>query len=489
MKNKWLIVFLLAVMFIVLGKATDTSAIILKVTYTPTLTRTSTSSSTASITSTSTNTPTETPTGDTPTPTDTATETLTATITDTPIETLTPTSTPIYIAPYPSAPLCPDSGMNHDNNLFHTLWDSVRGCHYDHEHGTNPFTSQVNSIFPDIQGFLNGIQVGTTNPTSSMENSMKHGGFKWDVVIPVPHTCVGGFEGATYCVQSAVIEYHNFGDYSMEFETRNHSTVAFLKVCDPLSPSDCGLLYTVQHQEYGQRIVPYQGTVISYPNNFVPEYGSSFGQYFSVDCIDDILPTVPQCRPSISFIVSGKFTVNSIWTSKPTMSQPNQPRPSGSTIFKLLFRIRDLYQVFDWNDFTYPFTFRFLCGDSVYNPVDCSYNNSTTKVHEVAGTIPSAWDNLEGFDVNSTVGRITANGFTDRFGTLDLNCTQVNDTCFPIKLVNMFVGNYGDYLTAAKVSSTSPTTNPERDIYFCNAIVCSETSLNAVPSGWIGSEN
>src|SRR5262245_33863003 len=43
----------------------------------------------------------------------------------------TPAPSSIAITPFPDAPLCPDSGEAHDNNLFHTLWDSTRGCHYD----------------------------------------------------------------------------------------------------------------------------------------------------------------------------------------------------------------------------------------------------------------------------------------------------------------------------------------------------------------------
>lgn len=464
---------------------------------TPTRTLTPTASETetpAGDTSTPTDTPTqtETPTETlTPTQTDTPTETLTATITLTPTETTTPSSTPIQTSPYPNAPLCPDSGVNHDHDVFHALWDGVRGCHYDHEHGENPFIPETAVTFPgfDLYSLLGNVQIGHTNPSSPMENTHKHGGFKWDVVLSPTHGCIGGFDEATYCVKSAVLQYHNFGDYSMEMEARIHSSVALLKVCDPSLPEDCGYIFTIQHSEFGQRITPYQGTVIPYPDNPVPAYGSQFGQYFSIGCVDDILPTVVQCRPSISFVVSRKVSVNSIWTSKPKMSQPNQPRPPGSTIFKLLFRVRDLYQIFDWNDFTYPFTFRYLCGDTTYNPVGCRYVNATSKVHEIEGTIPASWDNLSGFDTNPTVGRITAEGFTDRFGTLDLGCTAVGENCFPIKMVDMFVGFYGDYLTPEKVDSTSPVTNPSRNIWFCNGVVCSETSTGSVPSGWIGAEN
>lgn len=389
-------------------------------------------------------------------------------------------------SPYNGAPLCP----THENTVFHPLWDEILGCHYDHEHGTNPFTLDTALNFPgfDLQLLLGGVQIGHTNPSSPIENTDKHGGFKWDVVTPT-HGCIGGFEGAMYCVTNAVIQYHNFGNYSVEMEHGIHSAAALVKVCIPAAPTDCGYLYTVQHEEFGQRITPYQGTLIPYPDTFVPFYGTPFGQYFSIDCIDPILPTIPQCRKDINFIVSRNVNTNSIWTSKPTMSQPNQPRPLGSTILKFLFRVRDTYQVFDWNDFTYPFTFRYLCGDSVYNPVGCRYNNSTSKVHEVAGTIPIGWDNLEGFDVNPTVGRITAEGFTDRFGTLDQTCISAGGDCFPVKMVDMFVGNYGDYLTPTKVSNTSPASNPERDICFNGGVQVGCDSSGAVSSGWIGAGN
>lgn len=419
---------------------------------------------------------------ETPTPTETPTETPVST--DTPTPTFTPSPTPTPVSPYLSAPLC----STHSNTEFHTLWDNS-GCHYDHEHGTNPFTPEVAEVFPGVQDFLGGVQIGNTNPSSEMENTHKHGGFKWDVMLNPLHGCVGGHDGATYCVTAAVLEYHNFGDYSMEMEARVHSSVAFLRVCNPASPTDCGIIYTVQHQEFGQRITPYQGTVIPYPDNPVPAYPAAFGQYFSIDCVDDVAPTVAQCRSSLSFITSRKIAVNSIWTSKPKVSAPGQIRPPGSTIFRFLFRVRDLYQVFDWNDFTYPFTFRYLCGDGAYNPAGCRYVNATSKVHEVEGIIPVEWDNLAGFDTNPAVGRITADGFTDRFGVLQPTCTEAGGDCFPLHLVNMFVGKYGDYLTAIKVGNADAVSNPSRNIWFCNGLPCSETSVGAMPSGWIGAGN
>src|SRR5687768_16155014 len=98
------------------------------------------------------------------------------------------------IQPYPSAPTCSD----HNTHTFHTLWNSVEGCHYDHEHGQNPFTTEVANAFPgfNLQSLLGNVQIGHTNPSSEHENTVKHGGFKWNVQLIHPQGCKG-FEGST----------------------------------------------------------------------------------------------------------------------------------------------------------------------------------------------------------------------------------------------------------------------------------------------------
>lgn len=393
---------------------------------------------------------------------------------------------PSPLLPYPDAPLCPDSGELHDNNLFHTLWDSTRGCHYDHEHGQNPFRPEVAAAFPgfDLRGLLGGVGVGHTNPSSPMENTHKHGGFKWQVTVPTPQGCVIGFEGAATGIDAAVIQYHNFGDYSVEFESRVHSALAMLRQCHP--GKDPGYVYVVQHVDYGQRVVPYQGTVAPYPDTYNPVYMSGLGPYFTVDCVNG---GVIQCRASRDFVLSHNASANSIWTSKSAF----RVAPSGSSLLAILFRVRDTYQLFDWNDQVYPFTFIWLCsldGGATYSALPgCRYNNSTSTVHEVSGMIPASWDNLAGFDTDPEVRRITAEGFTTRFGELNLSCTAPGPDCHPIKLVRAFVGRYGGELGAEKVSNPTTVDTPERDIYFCGDMMCTEGDPGAMSSGWIGPNN
>jgi hypothetical protein len=389
-------------------------------------------------------------------------------------------------APFPEAPLCPDSGEAHDNSKFHTLWDAERGCHYDHEHGTNPFTPEVAEAFPgfDLHALLGGVEIGHTNPSSPMENTHKHGGFKWNVQLEHPEGCLG-FDSATNGVNGSVIEYHGFGDYGIELETRFHSTAALLRLCNAADPTDFGYLYIVQLQDYGQRVTPYQGSVLPYPDSPLPAFDGSLAPYISVDCIGD----VAQCRPGRSFILERGARAASTWISK----GQQRVNPSGSTLFDLLWRVRDTYRVVDWNTLTYPVSYIWLCSSDdgqTYDPRGCNYNNTTTQVQEIAGEIPPDWDNLDGFDTDPRVGRVTAEGFTDKFGALAPDCTAPGEGCHPIKMVNAFVGTYGSVLVFTEGKGRNLISiNPERDIYFCGERVCAEADAGAAPSGWVGPTN
>jgi hypothetical protein len=389
-------------------------------------------------------------------------------------------------APYPDAPLCPDTGTAHDNSSFHTIWDSERGCHYDHEHGQNPFTPAVEATFPDfdLRTLLGGGGIGHTNPSSPIENTDKHGGFKWNVQLVHPEDCAG-FENAEFGANASVIQYHGFGDEAIELEARVHSTAALVRQCSVSNPTDYGYIYVVQYQDYGQRITPYQGTVVPYPNQPDPAYDSPRGPYISFDCVG----AVPQCRPSLEDVVAHARDADSNWTSKPT----GNGFRGGSQLFQLLWRVRDSYQLFRWSDQTHPFTFDWLCSSDnglTYDPAGCRYNNSTSQVHEIAGSLPATWDNLAGFDTDTRAGRITAEGFVTAYGELMGFC-HPSIECFPIKLVNAFVGTWGSvlvYSSEGKGTNIEPLL-PERDIFFCGGQVCADSSPGAVASGWIGPEN
>jgi hypothetical protein len=382
--------------------------------------------------------------------------------------------------PYPDAPLCP----THDPTKWHGLWDSARGCHYDHEHGTSPFTPEVAAMFPgfDLRTLLCGVEIGHCIPSGPMEPTHKHGGFKWNVLLAHPHGCEG-HEGSPIGVDASVIEYHAFGDYSVEFGTRIHSAVAMMRQCKVENPTDYGYVFIDQHVDYGQRVSAYQGLMMPYPDNPFPSYASPSAPYFTIDCI--YCGSKTDTRQAI---IDTNNNASSTWTS-----DPRELVGSGSHLFEILFRVRDTYQVLDRRDLDFPYTFVWLCsndgGLTYAAQAGCRYNNSTTAVHEVNGTVPAAWDNLQGFDTNPTIGRITADGYVTHFGELNLSCVTAGMDCHPIKLVNAFVGYYGSFLLAGKEDQFTSVGNPERDIYFCAGVPCTETSPGAISSGWIGAEN
>lgn len=474
----------------------------------PTATASKTKTMTPSFTPSSTNTATFTP-SRTPTRTPTLTPTLGATA--------TPTSQGSFVA-FPGAPLCPDHGGEHPLFLFHTVWDSARGCHYDHEHGQNPFTPEVAAAFPgmNLLELLCGNQVSHCNPSGPMEPTHKHGGYKWQVDTAAPKGCQIGFEDGNIAVKSYAIQFHAFGRQDVEHEARNHSSVALLALCRPDNPNDVGYLFVSQLQEYGQRLMQYQGWPMPYLDRFLPEYISPRGPYFTTECfgpgftfIDvDGQPRSVVCRDA----AGNSNNNNTIWTSKPT---GNGPRPITPGPFRMLFRGRDNYQRVDVTDRVHPFTWRWVCGEENYNPTGCRFNSSTMTIHEVMGDIPAYWDNVPGWDTDPRPGRITAQGFLTRFGDRDGDTNRngridANETpvctaavgldCQPIKMIGAFVGRYStDLCDPDKCSNPTPENTPERDIYFCNGVPCSEWIRNAagnpvinpaaVPSGWIGSEN
>lgn len=452
--------------------------------------------------STETITPTDTPTAtdvitETPTdiPTETSTNAPTETSTSTPSHTPTPVGT---VTPFADAPLCPDSGVNHSTEEFHTLWDGSRGCHYDHEHGQNPFTSQVAAMFlplGDILDLTGGREVSHTNPTSIMENDHKHGGNKWNVQEQHPEGCKA-FEvpnGQSWTgVNGSVIQYHAFGDPAVEAEVRIHSMMGLFRQCKLSSPTDYGYVFVNQFQDYGQFISPYQGDILAYPHQPLPAWDTPRGPYWSFGCLGQKTGPLGQqghrgeCRAT--FQIAQANNNESTVSSKPT----GAGRTSTPNLLQALWRLRDGYSVFLWSDQTHPFTWMFLCsldGGIEYSSSGCRFNNTTTQIHEIRGVVPVSWDQTS-FDLDSRLGRITFEGFVDENGVRDTACTEAGGNCFPIKLVNAFTGPWSSILvfTPPKAGNVVPYL-PERDIYFCNGQVCSEGTSGAVPSGWLGTGN
>jgi LysM repeat protein len=382
-------------------------------------------------------------------------------------------------APHPSASLC----ASHNSAAWHGLWDVARGCHYDHEHGDNPFTGEVAAVFApigDLQALLGGVQIGHTNPSSPIENTDKHGGMKWDVDVPAPQGCYTGFEDAQYGVDAAVVQYHNFGRSDIEFEARTHSAVALVRQCVP-GNTDYGYIFVNILQDYGQRLFSYQGMLMRFPNSPDPGYDTGLGPYLAGHCVNCGLREATR-----SDLLANNANTLTTWTSKggQTMAQ---------NLFNLLFRGRDLYQVADQSDMDYPFTYQWLCsndGGTTYAALPgCRYNNTTSDVHEVVFNIPPEWDNLVGWDTDPRAGRVTIDGFVNGTGAPMGVCAAPGAECYPVKYINAYVGLTGAELQVSKETQFTPVGLPEHDIYFCGGQPCSELDPGAVASGWVSEHN
>lgn len=401
-----------------------------------------------------------------PSPSLTASSTLAPTVTSN-VPTVTPLPTGNPGAPYPGAPAC----TQHTFDEFHTLWNATLGCHYDHEHGINPNTPEIEAVLPGIYEFLGNTWIGHTNLSSPIENTDKHGGFKWQCDATAPNGSTIGFENGTVAIDAYCVQIHSFGDQAIEMEPRIHSSVGILRQSKPDNPNDYGWVYVIQYQDVGQRIIPYQGTIEPWPNQPDPAFPSPRGPYWSNDCVGNVI----QCRSSLAQAMAN------------ANSETVTTKPSGTGYsttpdhFRFLYRTNDGYRIFQWSDQTHPFTWLWLCssdGGFEFNPVGCRYNHSTTTVHELAANVPAAWDNLAGWDTDARVGRVTAEGFVDQNGDPTAVCEAPGVQCFPRKYVQAFVGFSSSETFNIKCQPSNIACFPDRDIYF-----------DGVPSGWIGPNN
>lgn len=171
--------------------------------------------------------------------------------TEEPIPTATPAPTQIsYFEPYPEAPLCAE----HYNNVYHGLFDSILGCHYDHTHGDNPHL--VDDIFgTDIYSYIEG-EVSYPWHTPGENEEIKHKSYFWIVERDLP--CFSQFSNG------CIIHYRAFvhNDLHNVFST-HHSALVEAYVCDEERyPSEgdnvCGTFFVSGHQATGDLLIDRQ---------------------------------------------------------------------------------------------------------------------------------------------------------------------------------------------------------------------------------------
>ena len=401
--------------------------------------------------------PTETP---APTDTATATETPSPTPTDTApppteIDTPAPTDTPLPpeltvppspttgtpIPPFAAAQLC----SFHDPTAWHALWDGGQACHYDHTHNADPTTADA---------ILGPLAYAPTTlsyawATSSMENSMKHGGYKYGVRLGLPCGVVTNYEGITpiNCITDARIQYHGVG-HALDALARFHSFYAEYRICRQLAYTQCGIIRIGGWADFGILEVPYKGARVVRPGGVV-DFGDGLVMSFASDdpemngqSVDNEPYLAMSSLADLSYFSTHAPSTNiqmEVWSSA-LGAYSHQP------YVRFAFRIFDSWGLIDPANPNNP---HWLCRDG-----SCAYNASWHALNELTAFIPQAWD---------TDGDGLANfeGFTNRYGQVVTGCTASGLDCVPLSVVNVPVGyahytDPGNGRNAAVEYDTSP---------------------------------
>lgn len=370
------------------------------------------------------------------------------------------------VAPYQEAPLC----ATHDKTDWHGLWDYVNGCHSDHTQGIDPSAPEVVAVFGDYTQYTGqevsypwqtwkdaGPNLDPPPANAVWENDAKHNGYKFDFYdFTSQGICPVAYQGVRSVPVAWLIERHSLG-HKPDFMARIHSVWAMVKFCIP-GESEPAYLYTGGHQDFGQRVSPYQGNIFPIPGSPNPQYDSARAPYIAHSCTGNT-----SCRGPVG-------SSNTSWISFAQMID-------GHRLFGFGFRSADSQQKIDvsggFNNPDPPF--KFLCADAQGNYVaaGCAMNHSTGHTYQVTGSIPDEYDLLDGVDDD----RVNYEGYTDRWGNIVQGCTEIALDCVPVVMDNLPVGTY--HVNVAAYGLTGIHTGlPEYDLYF-----------DGQPSGWIGSEN
>ncbi len=373
------------------------------------------------------------------TPVPTATPTPTTTVSPTPMPSMTMTPTPTTTQVTDST-LCPD----HNPNAWHALYDPVRKCHYDHEHGDNPTLGDA--IFGSVN-YANGDKISYAWATSAAENTHKHGGYKYAVrtpsynPLPDCHDWVNTYGSNPNCVVAARIQFHIVAA-TMDSMARYHSYYEELKICKGPEYTQCGIVKIGGWADFGELRSPYPGPRVVRPGGTI-DFGDGMVMTFKPDAEWGDLPaqsgepyvaventthdnTQQYLENNCKYVKNCDY-MQGVWSMNDLDSEPHPAGdPAHNQYIRFLIRTFD-----DWNllKVDNPNDLFYFCKDG-----SCEMNGSVRALNEVNARIPSSWDpDGDGF--------VTVSGFTDRWGNpKPTGCTEANLDCVPYSLSHVPVG-------------------------------------------------
>jgi hypothetical protein len=288
--------------------------------------------------------------------------------------------------PIQNAPACP----GHDPRTYHGLWDSGRGCHYDHHHGNDPHA--VDDIFGTAYYGWAGGSISYpwqtfNSQTGCQENDCKHKGYFWLVRRDQP--CFS--EYGTGCVVHFRTLVHAM-PHTQDTTVRYHSAWLEAFVCDEANPSRCGILRSGGWQDSGDLLVDSQ-IILDYPNNvnrFKLHYDQTGNPHFGT------------------------------WYSGSPGSQAGE-----GGLWQVVVELGDMWTRTPADD---PHQAHYFCA----NPsVGCQFNGSRIQPHLIGVAIPPRYRPTLDPDRD---GLATFNGYADRWGTIVSGCAAVGLDCVPVVL-------------------------------------------------------
>lgn len=295
------------------------------------------------------------------------------------------------IKPFAGAPECP----THDARAWHGLWDAKRGCHYDHEHHDNPH--EADSVFGTRTFTLTGGEISYPwqtfhehNGVKSLENDVKHEGYKW--LVRKNMGCITA--NAAGCVTDLRAQIHAVAG-AMDATVRYHSVYFEARGCLKSDPGRCGIIRTGGWIDTGpllvdDRRVPLPGDPADFTLHNRRLHGSPAsggGQ-----------------KVFMTWYMHTRHGGLAIMT--PRTFGPIDPKDPGKQIFHC--------------DVTQP---------------ACKSNGSSLQAHVLEWVVPQELDtDRDGF--------VTWSGYSNRYGEIAKNCTSISLDCVPFEFVDMPLGHY-----------------------------------------------
>ena len=356
------------------------------------------------------------------------------------------------IEPFADAPLCPDSGEDHDKSVFHTLWDSVRGCHYDHAHGQTLQQWAVD-LFGDI-----AQRIGRTISypwQTARENELKHQGYIVQQQDVRQYDCRPSLNNDGG-VDAYIFQIHGVG-ISHGKLARNHSFFAAVNLCH-VDHGYAGQMITGGHADFGQLISPYKepGSFVSYPR--FPE------QLYGVDP-----------PPYVGEAQNVDQNRNHVETWNSAYRKNTSPHVDEHQLMGFAFTIHSPV------DFVDPATR--LTGNPVFVPFSFpGHDSSSYFLYQVEVVVP--------FELAGPDGLVNFQGFTDVRGNISATCQYESEVCVPLVFVDAIPGEYTVNLTASfreelGIQPGSPEHHLDHDVCFLGDSAAPCLEQGAVSSGWI----